>query len=547
MVRPGGFVARCAIMGALIFPITQVSHDSARARTVTSASGGSIVVARALDFYTFDPAYVGDLEGIRVANELFSGLIGISPSDSLYPDLASAMPTVTNGGRTYTFHLRPGLRFADGTALTAADVAFSINRAAVPATKCWAVGELNTIQGFAKVEAGKTKTLSGVQVVDPLTIRFNLTQPDGVFPYKMSMANFYIVEPKQVLRYGADFGKHPLGSGPFKFVSWTPGQNMVAVRNPYYYRKDANGVQLPYLDKITWLVNVDDTLAVLKLERGEVDVLADGVPKESYAAVAADPKFSKLLVKEPALYTYQVGFNVKMKPFTDIRVRQAVAMAINRPRLIKLIGKNRVFLSTQRYPKGLDAWDPTYQPLPFDPARAKALLAKAGSPNGFATTYLVGNWPDSADAIVGQALQQDLAVIGIKLSIRTATSQTASDLTNKPNTIPLFTQWWGPDFPEATDFIAPQFSCGQQAPLGSNNLYYCNPLADKLLFAAEAQADQAKRVAVERQLQRVILDDVAVFPLFQTYYVTIKPARLANFYIHPIWSWDYAYYKLASS
>ena len=336
MGRLAGIGARCALMSVLLLPVAQLSRDSARAGAAAAASGGSIVVARAQDFYSFDPAYVGDLEGIRVANELFSGLIGISPSDALYPDLAAAMPTVTNGGRVYTFHLRPGLRFADGTPLTASDVAFTINRAADPNTKSWAVGELNTIKGFDQVEAGKTKTLSGVQVINPLTIRFNLTQPDGVFPYKMSMANFFIVEPKQVQRYGADFGKHPLGSGPFKFVSWTPGQNMVAVRNPYYYRKDANGVQLPYLDKITWLVDVDDTLAVLKLERGEVDVLADGVPKESYAAVAADPKFSKLLMQEPALYTYQVGFNVKMKPFNDVRVRQAVAMAINRPRLIKL-------------------------------------------------------------------------------------------------------------------------------------------------------------------------------------------------------------------
>jgi ABC-type transport system substrate-binding protein len=535
-----GFVPLFAAI--LVLPFSFLAPRSGQAQAVRVASSGSIVVARAEDFYSFDPAYVGDLEGIRVANELFSGLLGISPSNALYPDLATAMPTVSNGGRVYTFQLRRGLRFADGTPLTASDVAFSINRSADPNTQNWAVGELSTVKGYAAVEAGKAKTLSGVQVVDPLTIRFNLSQPDAIFPYKMSMANFFIVDPRQVKRYGKNFGKHPLGSGPFKFVSWTPGQRVVVVRNPYYYRKDANGVQLPYLDKITWLVNVNDDVAVLKLERGEVDVLADGVPKESYAAVAADPRFSKLIVREPAPYTYQVGFNVAMKPFTDLRVRQAVAMAIDRPRLIKLIGKTRVFLSTQRYPKGFEAWDPSYKPLPFDPARAKALLAKAGYPHGFSTTYLVGNWPDSADAVVGQALQQDLAAIGIKLTIRSANSQTASDLTNKPRTIPLFTQWWGPDFPEATDFILAQFTCGQEAPHGSNNLYYCDHHADALLAQAQATLDHTKRIALERQLQRVILDDVSVFPLFQTYWVTIRPVRLANFYIHPIWTWDYAYY-----
>lgn len=538
LVRGAGLLALLATVGSIL-PARTAAH------TALSIRGGSIVVATATDFDSFDPPVAGYVESIRVVNSLFSGLLGVKPDDTLYPDLAAAMPTVGDGGQIYTFHLRPGLKFADGTPLTAADVAFSINRAETPSVNNWALNELSAIQGYDALQAGKAKTLSGVQVLNPLTIRFVLSRPDAIFPYEISMANFDVVEPAQVFKYGKGFHNHPLGSGPYMFQSYTPSQKLVVVRNPYYYGRDANGVQLPYLDKITWMVNVHDDVAVLKLESGEIDVLADGIPKESYAAVAADPRFSKLIVRAPALYTYQVGFNSGMKPFTDVRVRRAVAMAINRSRLVKLIGKYRVFPSTQRYPDGVEAWEPHYTGIPYDPTGAKALLAQVGYPNGFTTTYLVGNWPDTADTIVGQAIQQDLAQIGVTVHIRSATFATASALTFKPSVIPMFTQWWGVDFPDATDFISEQFTCGQFEPHGINNLYFCDPRVDALERQAVGSVDHTKRIALERAVQRTLLDDVAVFPLFQAYYVTIKPLRLVNYYLHPIWGYgDYAHYHL---
>ncbi len=539
LVRGVSLLALLATMGAVL--------PARAAHSPHALRGGSIVVATATDFDSFDPPVAGYVESIRVVNALFSGLLGVKPDNTLYPDLAAALPTVANGGRSYTFTLRRGLKFADGTPLTAADVAFSINRAETPSTNNWALNELSAIQGYDALQAGKATTLSGVQVLNPLTIRFVLSRPDAIFPYEISMANFDVVEPAQVRKYGKDFHNHPLGSGPYRFQSYTPAQRLVVTRNPYYYGHDASGIQLPYLDKITWLVNVNDSVAVLKLESGEVDVLGDGIPKESYAAVAADPRFGKLIIKAPALYTYQVGFNSGMKPFTDVRVRRAVAMAINRSRLVKLVGKYRVFLSTQRYPEGIEAWEPNYSGIAYDPTGARALLAQAGYPHGFSTTYLVGNWPDSADTIVGQAIQQDLAQIGVTVHLRSAAFSAASALTSKPNVIPLFTQWWGVDFPDATDFIAEQFTCGQFEPHGINNLFFCDPRVDALERQAIATIDHAKRIALERAVQRRLLDDVAVFPLFQAYYLTIKPLRLANYYLHPIWGYgDYAHYYLAA-
>ncbi len=535
-----GIVLTLASSLAGVTPLADAAHAPATGR------GGSLVVARAGDIDVLDPAVSVDPEGIHALHELYSGLLGLTRDNKLYPDLAASMPLVSGGGRSYTFRLRRGLHFADGTLLTASDVAFSINRDANPSTGCWAVSELSTIDGYNGVEAGKAKTLSGVTVLDPLTIRFTLARADAVFPYKMSMINFYVVEPRVVARYGKSFGKHVSGSGPFKFVSYTPGQSLVVARNPYYYGRDASGVQLPYLDKITWLLNVNDAVAVLKLERGEVDMLADGVPKESYAAVAADPRFGRLLVRQPSLEPFALTFNEGIKPFNDQRVRKAVAMAINRVRLIKLIGKYRVTALNQRYPKGLAAYDPTYTGLSYNPAQAKTLLTQAGYPRGFSTTFLAGLWPDTAgDTIVGQAIQQDLAAIGVQVSVRTVTQATALTLTAKPHAVPMWDTWWGPDFPEASDYIETIFRCGQTPPAGFNDQLYCNHRADALLQQAESTVDEGKRIALERQVQRIILDDVGIFPLFQLNYVTIRPPRLANFYIHPNWQWDYAYYRLS--
>jgi ABC-type transport system substrate-binding protein len=530
---------------ALATGLLALTPPHSQAQHAAGTRGGSIVVARAGDFDSFDPALAVDQESVRVINLLYSGLIGIRPDGSLFPNLAVAMPDIQDGGRVYTFRLRYGLRFADGTPLTATDVAFSMNHAADPATHNGGVGFLSSIAGYDAVEAGKARTLSGVQVLDALTVRFTLSRPDAIFPYKLSVEALDIVSARQVARYGKDLGKHPLGSGPYRLVSYTPGQRLVLERNPYYYGHDASGTQLPYLDRITWLVNVNDEVAVLMLERGEVDLLADGVPKASYAAVAADPRFGKLLVHGLAPTTVQVGFNLGLAPFTDPRVRRAVAMAINRERIVKLLGTYYVAPSTQRYPRGFDAWDPTYTGVPYDPVAAKALLARAGYPNGFVTTYLVGQWEDPADTVLGQAIQQDLAQIGVTVQIRSVSFATAGALVSRPHTIPLFTNWWYADYPEASDFIDLVFRCDMVPPRGYNVDYFCGPRVDALLRQAESTIQQAPRVALERQIQRIILDAVAVFPLVQTYYVTIKPVRLANFYIHPIWTWDYAYYRLA--
>lgn len=533
---------RLALLVLLALPIV----GAAQHRGVAHAAGGSIVVARAGDIDVLDPAVSQDPEGIHSLHVLYNGLLGVSRDNTLYPDLARSMPTVADNGRSYTFHLRGGLRFADGTPLTASDVAFSINRAANPKTGSWAVSELSTIVGYGAVEAGKAISLAGVHVVDPLTVRFSLSQPDAVFPAKMSMINFYVVEPSAVARYGTSFGKHVSGSGPFMFSSYTPGQSLVIVRNPHYYLRDSAGIQLPYLDRITWLLNVNPSVALLKLERGEVDMLADGVAKESYASVAADPKFGPLLLRVPSLEPFALAFNEGIKPFDSLQVRRALAMGVNRTRLIRLIGKYRVTALNQRFPKGLDAYDPGYVGVQYDPAGARALLAKAGFPRGFSTEFLAGLWPDTnADTLVGQAIQQDLAAIGVKVSVRSVTQATALTLLGKPKTVSMFDQWWGPDFPEASDYIETIFRCGQDPPHGFNTQFYCNPRADALLAQAESTLDPAKRLSLYRQVQRIILDDVAIFPLFQLNYVTIRPLRLANFYIHPNWQWDYAYYRLA--
>ncbi len=516
-----------------------------RTRSASSGRGGFLVVARSGDIDILDPAASVDPEGIHTLHELYSGLLGLDRNNNLVPDLAAALPAVSNEGRVYTFHLRPGLRFADGTPLTAADVVSSINRDANPSTGCWAVSELSSVAGYDAVEARKARTLSGVAALGKLTVRFTLTRPDAVFPYKMSMINFYVVEPSAVARWGKNFGKHVSGSGPFKFASYTPGQSLDITRNPYYYLHDAHGVQLPYLDKITWQLNVNDSVAVLKLESGDVDLLADGLPKESYAAVSTDSHFGPLVVREPSLEPFALAFNEGIKPFNNPLVRAAISMAVNRTRLIKLIGKYRVTPLDQWFPQGLNGYDPAYKGVSYDPTAAKALLARAGYAHGFSTTFLAGLWPDaSADAVVGQAIQQDLAQIGIQLTVRTVTQSTALTLTAKPHTIPMWTTWWGPDFPEASDYLETLYRCGQVPPAGFNDIRYCNPRADSLLQQAESTSSPARRVALEQQVQRTILGNYAVFPLFQLNYVTIRPRRLANFYIHPNWQWDYAYYQL---
>ncbi len=264
--------------------------------------------------------------------------------------------------------------------------------------------------------AGKTTELSGMTVLDPYTLKIELSSPDATFLHVMAI-NFAFAVPKEVVeKYGQDFGKHPVGTGAFMLKEWKLGQRVVYDRNPDYYKAG-----LPRLDKIVFEVGQEPTVALLRLQRGEVDILGDGIPPARFLQVKNDPKNADLIIEGGQLHTGYVSMNVRIKPFDNKKVRQAVNMAINKQRVTKIIN-NRAVPANQPLPPAMPGYDNNYKGYAFDPVKAKALMAEAGFPKGF-TTELYANNTDPNPRIA-QAIQQDLAEIGIKAEIKTLAQST---------------------------------------------------------------------------------------------------------------------------
>ncbi len=412
--------------------------------------GGSMIVTYKDDVSTLDPAIGYDWQNWSMIKSLFNGIMDYKPgSTELVMDLAENMD-IASDGLTYVFNLRKGVKFHNGREMTADDVKYSIERTVNPKTQSPGAGFFGMIAGFDDMTAGKTEALSGITVVDPHTVKFTLSRPDATFLHVLAI-NFAFVVPKEAVeKWGTDFGKHPVGTGAYTMDEWTLGQRVVFKRNADYYQAG-----LPKMDQITFEVGQEPLVALLRLQRGEVDILGDGIPPAKFLEVKNDPANAKLIVEGGQLHTGYVTMNVKMKPFDNKKVRQAVNMAINQDRVVRIIN-GRAVPANQPLPPAMPGYDKDYKGYAFDPAKAKALLAEAGFPDGFETElYAMNTDPNPR---IAQAIQQDLAAIGIKAEIKSLAQSTVIDAGGKADQAPMI--WsggmaWIADFPDPSNFYGP--------------------------------------------------------------------------------------------
>ncbi|MBX6351364.1 MAG: ABC transporter substrate-binding protein [Clostridia bacterium] len=475
------------------------------------------------DLATLDPAVGYDWTNWPAEKMVFDGLLDYDDTTNLVPQLAESLPEVSPDATVYTFHLRHGVKFQNGRELTADDVAYSITRVLDPATKSPGAGFYMGIQGAQDFVAGKADHVSGIEVLDPYTIRFTLSSPDVTFGNKMALNFAFVVPKEEVEKYGADFGHHPVGTGPFTFVSWTPGQELVFKKNPDYFKPG-----VPKLDEVHIQVGVEPEVALLRLEKGEIDMMGDPIPTADLARVLSDPAWQDRITKAPQVSTIYIAINTRVKPFTDVRVRQALNMAIDKDRVIKLLGGQGT-VANQILPPLMPGYDPDYQGYPYDPAKAKQLLAEAGYPDGFETTM------DCLDVDpqpkICQSFQQDLAQIGIKLDIKTLESGTLIADAGTEGKVPLV--WsgglaWIQDYPDPDDFYSPILGCGSAVPGGWNWAWYCNQDLEAKEQKAIGMTDREARLQAYREIFRALMDDAVWVPVYNGEYIIAHGANVVG-------------------
>ena len=507
----------------------------------TPTNGGDIIVTYKDDIATLDPAVGYDWQNWSMINALFSRLVDYKPGTTeLGPALADSYD-VSDDGKIYTFKLHPGVKFTNGREVTAADVKWSIERAVNPKTQGPGAGFFHSIVGADKMTAGTADTMEGITAVDDHTVKFTLSQPDATFLNVLAL-NFASVVPKEAVEAAnGDFGKHPVGSGAFTLKEWTIGQRLVFQKNPAYFVKDR-----PHVDSFTVEVGQEPLVALLRLQKGEVDIAGDGIPPAKYLEMKKSAEFEGMIVDRQQLETSYVTLNTQVKPFDNAKVRQAVNMAINKDRIVRIIN-GRATPAGQVLPPLMPGYDQNYKGYAYDPEKAKALLAEAGLKDGFSTQIYTSN--TDPQPRITQAIQQDLAAIGVKAEIKAVANPNVIAAGGTQGQAPMV--WsgglgWIADFPDPSDFYGPILGCGSAVAGGWNWSWYCNKDIDARGQAADAMPVPAKAEERNKAWAQIFTDiqtnEAPWIPVFNERRVVAKSKRMGGpdeIYIDPTRVIDY--------
>ncbi len=488
--------------------------------------GGDMIVTYKDDVVTLDPAIGYDWQNWSMIKSLFSGLMDYKPGTTeLTPDLAESFE-ISADGLVYTFKLRKGVKFHNGREMVAGDVKYSLERTINPKTQSPGQGFYGMIKGFDDLAGGKGETLSGITAVDDYTVRFNLSRPDATFLHVLGLNFAFVVPKEEVEKYGQDFGKHPVGTGAFFLKEWKLGQKVAFARNKNYHHPG-----VPFLDNVVFEIGQEPTVALFRLQRGEVDILGDGIPPARFVQIMKDAKYKDMVVEGGQLQTGYVTMNVKVKPFDNVKVRQAVNMAINKQRIVTIIN-NRAVVANQPLPPSMPGYDNNYKGYPFDQKKAKSLLAEAGYPKGFETEIYVMNVDPNPR--IAQAIQQDLATIGIKADIKNQSQATVIAAGGEADQAPMI--WsggmaWIADYPDPSNFYGPILGCGGAVTGGWNWAWYCDEEIEKMAIKADSMSkagDEAKRIELWRSIFIKVMDAAPWAPVFNEQRFTMHTARIGG-------------------
>lgn len=496
----------------------QANGNGSEAASVSTREGGSITLDATNNFKDLDPAKAYDLASYELVTQMYETLVTFKGNTSEIAPLVATSWEVSPDGKQYTFHLRKDAKFWNGDPVTAQSFIDEFKRVLSSSVSSPGEGFLDPIiKGSTEYFKNKAKDVSGLHAPDLNTLVITLNQPEPFFLDVLAMPFFSAVDTPWVTKVGNDAfdSNSPMGSGPFKLGSITT-QGAELVKNPNYWMKDANGEQIPYLDKVTIRINTDGTVDALNFERGDTALIASlfssGIPSSQYPTFMANPKLKAEMVTGPENAVNYIGMNTSMKPFDNKFVRQAVEYAINKDE-VKTLLNNRVTVANQPLPPGIKGYvsdlpaDATYT---YDQQKAKELLAKAGYPHGFSTTLYSSNSPESLK--IDNSIQNDLASIGIKASVSTSSFGTFLTANQKGNVQPLFLVDWIQDFPDASDFLNTLFNSSNRPQI--NTTMYSNKQVDDWLNKAQVDKNESERYDLYQKVTEQVMNDAPWVPLY---------------------------------
>jgi peptide/nickel transport system substrate-binding protein len=459
-----------------------------------------------------DPRIGTDAQAEHIDSLMFDALVRRDEHFGLQPFLATSWETPNP--TTWIFHLRTDARFHDGRPLTSRDVKFTID---------------SILDGTViSVKAGSFTTLDHIDAPDPATVIFHLKKPDPALRFNLCDGAIGIVPYGS----GRDFARHPIGSGPFQFVSQQLDRDVVIARAPFYWG------ERPNIPRIVFAVVPDATTRALELEKGSADIESNALPADEIYALRRDPHL--VIDDGPGTVLNYIVFNTRDPILRDVRVRTAIALAINRPLIVQALYRGEARLAESILPPGHWAFTADTNQHPYDPAAANALLDQAGYPrNSRGVRFHIGmkSSNDETVRLTAAAIQEQLAQVGIALDLRSYEAATfLADLSR--GVFQLAPSRWigGNENPDMFRYI---YSSATFPPHGANRGFYSSPEMDRLIADATSASDRQQQIADYIRIQQIAARDLPSLNLWYLDSVIVRNRRLGNIRPNPSGTFDF--------
>ncbi|ADL07385.1 ABC transporter substrate-binding protein [Thermosediminibacter oceani] len=467
-----------------------------------------------------------------LARHLYSTLLRYKGDTlELEPELLAKMPEVSPDGRTYTFELKKGVKFHDGTTeLVADDVKFTIERMLNPNGRGMSTWLFEPILGAKEFMEGKATSLEGFKKIDDYRFQIILEKPYAPFLHNLAVPAASIYSEKLVKAAGDNWRLNPIGTGPFRLKSYVPNTEIVLEKNPYYFEPG-----LPYLDGIHYRIVPDATTALMEFENGTLDVCT--IPVNEYQRIKDSGKYEVL--EGVALNTYYFLMNMSDPMWSDVRLRKAVAMAIDKEKLVQALYGPRGTVAKSFVTPGIpgayeEGTGPAYD---YNPEEAKKLIRELGNIGKLQAWQRGGDRLSDANV----AIQAMLKEVGIDLEITIVEKAAFGDARSKGKIPATHGNWWA-DIPDPDNYLHTFFARTNQMSSGYNN-----KKVQDLLEKARTEVDAEKRKELYRRIEDIIIrEDVAVIPLFHIKSLLATQKNVKGIIMHPtgINIYTYAYKEI---